>query len=137
MFLKQKSGLLFSFLLGTTIFSALFYLYANSLKEIKIIDKSLILKKKLGKIEICFSEIISVKNMQYSALPMTVGSKGVFGFIGSTMDGSVSFVKDRKQMVKVVTTSNNYIVSCDNSKDLVTTILLQNYSLTLINRGIS
>ena len=136
-FIKKDSGLLFGVLLGITIFSAVFYFYANSLKEVKVIDKSLILKKKLGKIEICFSEILSIKNMQYSALPMTVGSKGLFGFIGSTMDGSVSFVKDRNQMVKVVTTSNNYLISCDNSKDLVNTILIQNYSLTLANRGSS
>lgn len=132
-FIKKESGPLFGILLAFTIFSAVFYFYANSLKEVRIIDKRVILKKKLSKIEIEFSEIISIKTIQYCALPMTVGSKGVFGFIGSTMDGSISFVKDRNQMVKLITKSNNYILSCDNPKDFVNTILLQNYSLSLIN----
>lgn len=91
-------------------------------------NETLILKKNIGKIEIKLSEIDAVKNASSSALTMTTGSKGFFGFIGSTMDGSVSFVKDRSQMIQIITTSDKkYLISCDNSKELAHILFTENH----------
>lgn len=126
-FIKQSYSLTTVIVLGIISLGTFLYFYMNSLKEVIIEDKTLILKKNIGKIEIEFSEIETIRNVSSSAITMTAGSKGFFGFIGSTMDGSVSFVKDRSQMIQLVTTSNKkYLISCDNPEDLVNTIFIEN-----------
>ncbi|WP_026451976.1 PH domain-containing protein [Aequorivita capsosiphonis] len=98
----------------------LIYFYFNSLQVVIIKNEILILKKNIGKIEIKFSEIKSVKSISGTVLTMTAGSKGFFGFIGVTMDGSKSFVKDRSNVIQLITSSNKkYLFSCDNSEDLI------------------
>jgi hypothetical protein len=100
----------------------LVYFYANSLNKI-IIDKDyLILKKNLGQIKISKQEITSITKMGYSNLTMFYGSKGVFGFIGSTMDNAFSWVKDRNKMVKIITKRKNYILSADEPDKMVSDI---------------
>ena len=119
-FIRKDFDPLTGSILGVIVFGVVFYFYGNLLKRIIITVKSIVLEKVLGKIEIKVSQIESVKKMKYSALPITVGSKGFFGFIGSTMDDSISFVKDRKKMILLTTTSKKkYLFSCDNSKELV------------------
>lgn len=128
-FIRQNYGLITGIILGIIVLGTFFYFYANSLNEVIVEDKALILKKNIGKIVIKFSEIESVKNVSSSALTMTTGSKGFFGFIGSAMDGSVSLVKDRSQMIQLITTSNKkYLISCDNSKALVDSLFILNHS---------
>ena len=129
-FMKQNFGLITGIILGVIVLGIFLYFYSNSLKEVMIEDNTLILKKNIGRIEIKISEIDSIKKVSPSAITMTTGSKGFFGFIGSSMDGSVSFVKDRSQMVQLITTSNKkYLISCDNSKVLIDTIRTENHSL--------
>lgn len=121
-FIQQNNGLTTSIVLGAIVLAVFLYFYSNSLKEVIIEDKGLILKKNIGKIEIKFSEIKSLRNVSLSGITMTTWSKGFFGFIGSTMDGSVSFVKDRRQMIQLITTTNKkYLISCDNSEELINT----------------
>lgn len=52
---------------------------------------------------------------------MTFGSKGVFGFIGITMDGSYSFVKDRNKAILLQTNTKKFLVSCDDPDDFIAT----------------
>jgi len=126
-FTKQKHSLLIAIILGAIVLTFFIYFFSNSLKEVTVENKTLILKKNIGKIEIDFSEIKSIKTLQLSAITMTTGSKGFFGFSGTTMDGSVSFVKNRSQMVLLTTNSNKkYIFSCDKPKDLVETVSIGN-----------
>ncbi|MGO3181755.1 MAG: PH domain-containing protein [Aequorivita sp.] len=128
-FIRQNYGLTTGVILGIIVLGTFFYFYANSLNEVIIEDKTIILKKNIGKIVIKFSEIESAKNVSSSALTMTTGSKGFFGFNGSAMDGSVSLVKDRSQMIQLITTSNKkYLISCDNPKALVDSIFILNHS---------
>lgn len=130
-FIRKDFDPLTGSILGVIIFGVVFYFYGNSLKRIVITDKSIILEKVLRKIEIEFSQIESVKKMKYSAIPMTVGSKGFFGFIGSTMDDSISFVKDRNKMILLTTTSNRkYLFSCDNSEEVVNLLSIEKSRLT-------
>ena len=54
---------------------------------------------------------------------MTAGSKGLFGYVGTTMDGTISLVKDRSQMIQIITKANKkYLFSCQNREELVTAI---------------
>ncbi|SRR5690554_412244 len=102
---------------GTTI-----YFYANSLNKINVGKDYLTLKKNFGQIKIPKNEIIGITKLKYSNLTMTYGSKGIFGFVGNTMDNSYSLVKDRKNMVKISTKNKKYIISSDEPDKLVSEI---------------
>ena len=102
-FVRQNYSLTTEILLGIIVLGTCLYFFSHPLKELIIENETLILKINIGKNETKLSEIESVKNVSLSALTMT-GSKGFFGFIGSAMDGSVSFVKDRSQMIQLATT---------------------------------
>ena len=97
----------------------LLYFFANSLKNIVVTSDSIIIKKQFGQIMIAKADLIAVENLGYSNLTMTYGSKGVFGFIGSTMDNCSSLVKDQKNMLRLTTIGKTYIVSAENSTELV------------------
>ncbi len=116
--LNEKYGIIVSLIiLGTLI-----YFFANSLKKIIIEEKKLTLKKNIGKVEIPFSDIIKIEKLDFSNLSMTYGSKGVFGYIGNTMDGSISMVNDRKKMLRIITTEKKYTISSDKPKELMNEI---------------
>ena len=50
---------------------------------------------------------------------MTYGSKGDFGYIGNTMDDSISMVNDRKNMVRIITNDKKYTISSERPQDLI------------------
>lgn len=102
-----------------TILLTILYLYLNSLSLIILNDDSLILKKHFGHKEIKLKDINTVERLSNSNLTMTSGSLGVFGFAGSTMDNSVSYVKDRTKMIRILTEKKNYIISCELPDELV------------------
>ena len=113
--LKEKYGVIISLI----IISTLIYFFANSLKTIILGEQNLTLKKTIGKIEIPFSDIIKIEKLDFSNLSMTYGSKGLFGYIGNTMDNSISMVNDRKNMVRIITKEKSYTISSDRPKDLI------------------
>lgn len=120
--IDKKYGLIGSLVLGAIIIGALVYFYVNALDKIIIQKDGVVLKKNIGKIYIPKSDIVKVEKLAFSNLTMTFGSKGVFGFIGNTMDDTVSFVKDRNHMVRITTTSKKYIISSERYEELVSTI---------------
>lgn len=107
--LGSVSGIIFL----VVVMGSAFYFYSQSLKELIITDTNLILKKNLSKVVIDFEDIESVVKLKYADIPMVIGSKGVFGFLGKTMDGSTSYVKNRKKMVHIITADKKYLISCD------------------------
>lgn len=107
--LGSVSGIIFL----VVVMGSAFYFYSQSLKELIITDTHLILKKNLSKVVIDFEDIESVVKLEYADIPMVIGSKGVFGFLGKTMDGSTSYVKNRKKMVHIITADKKYLISCD------------------------
>ena len=115
----RNYGLIGGIILSSLIIGCVIYFYSNSLKKIIIENDSIILQKNIGQIKIPKSDIVEVSRLGYSNLTMTYGSKGVFGFIGSTMDDSTSFVKDRKNMLKITTKSKEYILSSEKCDELV------------------
>ena len=115
----KNYGLIGGIILSILIIGTVIYFYANSLNKIIIEKESIVLKKNIGQIKIHRSDILEVTRLGYSNLTMTYGSKGVFGFIGSTMDDSTSFVKERKNMLKITTKSKEYILSSEKCDELV------------------
>lgn len=107
--LGSVSGIIFL----VVVMGSAFYFYSQSLKELIITDTHLILKKNLSKVVIDFEDIESVVKLKYADIPMVIGSKGVFGLLGKTMDGSTSYVKNRKKMVHIITADKKYLISCD------------------------
>ena len=102
-----------------------FIFYANSLNKIILERDVVVLKKNIGEIKIPKSNIQEVDQLAYSNLTMTSGSNGVFGFIGKTMDNSISMVKDRKKMIRITTNNKKYILSVDRPDELVREIRFQ------------
>lgn len=115
----KSYGIIGGTILCVLIIGTVIYFYANSLDEIILDKDTLTLKKKHGQIIIPISDIIKVQKLEYSNLTMTYGSKGVFGFIGNTMDNSVSFVKDRKNVMKITSKDKKYIFSVENLDELL------------------
>ena len=98
------------------------YFYSNSLKEIKLTDKFLILKKNVGQQIIDLHNIESVNKIEFSNLTSTISSKGFFGFNGNLMDDSITLINNRKKIVRVSTLEKKYLISVDNPEDLIDNI---------------
>ncbi|WP_145758394.1 PH domain-containing protein [Sediminicola sp. YIK13] len=119
---NKNYGLLGGTVLSLLTIGTILYFFANSLNRVILEKDKVILKKTFGQIAIPFSEIKEIKKLEYSNLTMTYGSRGVFGFIGNTMDDSISFVKDRKQMFQIITDNKKYVLSSENSTELINEI---------------
>lgn len=87
---NKNYGLIGGNFLSAMIIGAVFYFYANSSNKIILEKDSFILKKRMGQIEITKSDILKIQRLAYSNLTMTYGSKGLFGYMGSTMDDAIS-----------------------------------------------
>ena len=120
--LNENLGIIGGIIISLIILSTLIYFYANSLKKITIGEKHLTLQKNIGKIEIPFANIMKIERLEFSNLSMTYGSKGVFGYIGNTMDDSISMVNDRKNMVRIITKEKKYTISSEKPEELTNEI---------------
>ena len=106
---NEEIGAFSGIIISAILLSTVIYFYVHSLNKIIVGNKHLILEKPFVKIVIPFSDIKKIEKLAYSNLTMTYGSKGVFGFIGNTMDDSVSLVKDRKHMLRITTKNKNLV----------------------------
>lgn len=122
--IDENYGMIGGIILGTLILGLVIYYYAISLYSIILEKDNLILKKNIGQIKIPKSDILEVRELAYSNLTMTYGSKGVFGFIGNTMDDAVSLVKDRNHMLSITTKNKKYLLSSERSDELIAKIKL-------------
>lgn len=113
-----KNGFIGGIILSVIMIAILIYFYARSLDKIILHNDTVILKRNIGQIKLPVRDITEVKRLNYSNLSMTSGSKGVFGFIGNTMDDSISLVKDRKNMIRI-STKNKRIIFSTGNPDLV------------------
>jgi len=95
------------------------YFYSNSLKEVKLTEKYLILKKNIGQKKIDLQNIESVNKVEFSNLTSTFSSKGFFGFNGNLMDNSITLINNRKKIVRISTLGKKYLLSVDNPGELV------------------
>lgn len=121
-FINKDYGWMGSIILGAIIIAVVLYFYAKALDKIIVEKEGVVLKTNVGQIYIPKSELIGVEKLGSSSLTMTYGSNGVFGFIGNTMDDSISFVRDKKHMLKITTISKKYILSSERSDELIASI---------------
>ena len=120
--LNENYSTISGIIISAIILGALIYFYANSLNKIIVGERNITLKKPFGKIEIPLSDIIKIERLEYSNLSMTYGSKGVFGYIGNTMDDSICLVKDRRNMIRIITKEKKFTISSDRPSELITNL---------------
>ena len=89
------------------------------MKEIKLTDKFLILKKNIGQKIIDLHNIESVDKIEFSNLTSTISSKGFFGFNGNLMDNSITLINNRRKIVRISTLGKKYLLSVDNPEELI------------------
>ena len=104
------------------IFLAFFYYYSISLKKIILNEDFLILDKNIGQEIIPFQNISKIELLAFSNLTATFSSRGFFGYNGRLMDGSKTLVNDRTKMIKIYTSTQNYVVSCEEPERMVAEI---------------
>lgn len=92
---------------------------SDQLKEIKLTDKFLILKKNIGQKIIDLHNIESVDKIEFSNLTSTISSKGFFGFNGNLMDNSITLINNRRKIVRISTLGKKYLLSVDNPEELI------------------
>src|SRR5690554_2243769 len=107
----------------------LVYFCTVSLDKILVDDKALRIKRTFGAVKITLSQITDIRNLKFSNLTMSYGSKGLFGYSGSTMDDCVSLVNDRKNMTRIVTNNKSYIISSEQPAELVNEVIKLKQSL--------
>lgn len=97
-------------------------LYATSLKEVRLDDDFLELKKAVGAIVVLLSDISHVSAVEPAGMAMTSSTKGVFGYIGKTMDDHLCMVNDKEKMIRIETADNKYLFSADDRDQLIAEI---------------
>lgn len=118
-FFSHQAGLLSGTIIAVITLVIIAYFYAVSLKAIRIENNNIILQKPFNNVQILISDVLKVEKLGFSNLSMTYGSQGFFGYVGSTMDGSLSMVKDRNQMIRIVTKNQSYILSSESPDELI------------------
>lgn len=93
--------------------------FLQSPRQIEITTNELIIYKGLHKNRIPISSIKETKKIDMPILTMPFGSKGYFGFIGRTMDGKISLVKNKKDVIQIDTESESYLISCETPEQLI------------------
>lgn len=122
MFIMAQSNfwLLIIVFLFIAFWSYYFFQRITQINYIK--NKKIVLKNLIGSQSIPIRDIKSIKKVRYSSVPMTYGSKGIFGFIGTTMDNHVSNVSNMSEMFSIETKNRKFLLSCQNSDELVSII---------------
>lgn len=72
-------------------------------------------------IELNKSDIIKILPVKILHYPMTWSTRGVFGYIGMCMDGTLSLVTDTSEVIMIKTHQGNYLISIENSAVLCDT----------------
>ena len=105
--------------ISVVVVFSLIYFYARSSNQVILEEDKLILERNIGSIVIPLKDIQNIQQLRFSNIPMTVGSMGFFGYIGTTMDNSVALVNDRTEMFRIFTKNRSYTVSCEDAADLI------------------
>ncbi len=120
--IKENPLTIIELSVGLLVAMVLFYFYAISLDKVVVNEHQIKLKKMIGNESISFSDVRKVERLAFSNLTMTIGSKGFFGYRGSTMDDSRLMVKDRSKMIRIYTVDKHYTISCEDPDTLVSEI---------------
>ncbi len=94
-------------------------LLMRSLRKIEIGQQHLVLKYRFGQYIINIEEVTQLSRLNFSHLTMSWGSKGIFGFNGSSMGGEQVSVNNRSKMIKIYCRQKTFIVSVDNPDQFI------------------
>jgi len=72
----------------------------------------------IGDIVIKDIDIIKIERIKYFNYPMIWSTKGIFGYLGIAMDGSISMVTNNMDVTIIVTTKKKYLISIQDSNSL-------------------
>ncbi|MBL7936724.1 MAG: hypothetical protein JNM51_13045 [Bacteroidia bacterium] len=95
------------------------FLFVNSLQKIDVSDDFILLKKRLFSKKINLNEIIKAERVTSSNIPSIFSTQGFWGFNGFQMDGGITMINDRTKMIRIQTTTETYIISCDRPEEFV------------------
>ncbi len=99
-----------------------FFFYQKMPRYFTIKNENLIIGRAFSKVVIPKSEIESVELVSSMPITMTSGSFGVFGYLGNSMENTVQWVTNRKEIFKVKTSNKTYLLSARNREGLVSDI---------------
>lgn len=101
------------------IIGVIFYLLSFSVSRIVLTQNHVVIHKFFGKKIIPYTSISNVNRNNNTSITMTTGSQVFFGMFGKTMDGKISYVKDRNKMVSISTQNGDILISCEHPEEFV------------------
>lgn len=103
------------------------YLYAfmNQIKGVNVTNEAVIIKKMMGDVTIPLNSIVRISSKSSMRTDIRIwGISGLYGHIGIFSDKVIgryhAYVKDGNNLITIETKDDNYVVSCNNAKNVVT-----------------
>ena len=82
-------------------------------------NKSGYIHRKFGKIAILKNDIEKVTPLANTPITIPFGSRGVFGYIGQTMDGKTCIVNNRNKLLLIKTKEKSYLINLDDRTSFI------------------
>ncbi len=87
-----------------------------------ITDKNIVIKRLFSKRKIPLKEIYHINSVK-NTVPFSYSTKGVFGYLGKTMDGTISYSTNLKKNVLIKTNNDEkFIISPKNIEKFINEI---------------
>lgn len=115
-----------AFLLTILIFVVTYlYAFTNQIKGLDITNEAVVIKKMIGCVTIPLNSIAHVSSKHSMNTDIRLwGISGLFGHIGlfsnQAMGRYHAYAKDGNNLITIETKDKNYVVSCNNAKNVVT-----------------
>jgi hypothetical protein len=116
---NQESIFLYS--LSAIVLLVPLILYIQSPTLIRLTKKKLEIHFPLKKTTFDVSNINEIKRVEF-VIPMTFGSKGIFGFIGKSNGDIKTYVKNPSQVINIKLPDQEILISCDDPDSLILNI---------------
>ena len=78
-----------------------------------------LIKRPFGTIALSVDKICSLREVPNFYTAMSVSTKGMFGIIGTTMDGYTSYITDKNNIVALESATRKILFSCENPRFLI------------------
>lgn len=100
------------------------YAFMNQIRGLTITNEAVIINKMIGSITIPFNSIVRVSSKRSMKTDIRLwGISGLYGHLGLFSNKTIgmyhAYAKDGSNLITIETGDNNYVVSCDNSKNVL------------------
>lgn len=120
----ESASFVWRFLVMIFIIGTLIYAFIVQPQSLILLEDRMVLKRVLGELVIPYNEIIEVdrkKTLLYDV--RLCGISGLFGHSGLFWNRDtgryIALVKDGTSMIRIRTSKKTYVISCDNSDDVI------------------